>query len=417
MSPQSTQLDALAEVIHELQPFTRPADLVLREFFRRTPQLGQRDRAFIAEAAFAWLRHKRSYEALASDTDPRHLALIAANRALGCSLRELGPALRKNEAAWLAEALERRPQLTPAEAADLPDWLYERLRETLGEEALEALANALHQAAPLDLRVNIAKQGRDTLAQALAAQGIETTPTAFSPWGLRVKGKPALQKTPEFVAGGFEVQDEGSQLIALLVAPARRQLVVDFCAGAGGKTLALAALMRNEGQVYAFDPVERRLRGLRQRLARAGQTNVQPWQIENESDPKLKRLAKRADRVLVDAPCSGFGTLRRNPDLKWRHDAAAIVELCQKQARILEAASALVKPGGRLIYATCSMLPEENRQQVAQFLAAHPEFRRLSAASLLAAAQVPLDTGEDLELSPSRQGCDGFYAAVLERVG
>jgi 16S rRNA (cytosine967-C5)-methyltransferase len=226
-----------------------------------------------------------------------------------------------------------------------------------------------------------------------------------------------LQKTPEFVAGGFEVQDEGSQLIALLVAPARRQLVVDFCAGAGGKTLALAALMRNEGQVYAFDPVERRLRGLRQRLARAGQTNVQPWQIENESDPKLKRLAKRADRVLVDAPCSGFGTLRRNPDLKWRHDAAAIVELCQKQARILEAASALVRPGGRLIYATCSVLPEENRQQVAQFLAAHPEFRRLSAAALLAAAQVPLDTGEDLELSPLRQGCDGFYAAVLERVG
>jgi len=211
------------------------------------------------------------------------------------------------------------------------------------------------------------------------------------------------------------VQDEGSQLIGHLVAPRRSDMVVDFCAGAGGKTLLLGALMRSQGRLYAFDVSAPRLERLAPRLARSGLSNVHPQRLASERDTRVKRLAGKIDRVLVDAPCTGLGTARRNPDLKWRQRETDVGELAAKQARIVAAAATLVKPGGRLVYATCSVLPEENDEVVVDFLAAHPQFVRENAAAELARAGIELDTGEKLRLFPHKHGCDGFYAEVLTR--
>ncbi len=230
-------------------------------------------------------------------------------------------------------------------------------------------------AAPLDLRVNPLKTTRDEARAALAASGIAAEPTPYSPLGLRVAGRPALARHPLFTPGAIEVQDEGSQLVGFLVAPKRTDMVVDFCAGAGGKTLLLGALMRSQGRLYAFDTHDRRLANLKPRLARSGLSNVHPQLLAHERDTKIKRLAGKIDRVLVDAPCTGFGTLRRNPDLKWRQPESALAELAAKQRAILAAAATLVKPGGRLVYATCSVLPDENEAVVDAFLAAQSRLR------------------------------------------
>jgi 16S rRNA (cytosine967-C5)-methyltransferase len=218
-----------------------------------------------------------------------------------------------------------------------------------------------------------------------------------------------------FREGGIEVQDEGSQLLAYLVAPRRGEMVADYCAGAGGKALALAMLMRGTGRIYAMDVSARRLAELAPRAARAGVTSVHALVLSGEGDARAKRLAGKLDRVLVDAPCSGFGTLRRNPDLKWRHDARAIGELAAKQGAILGAAAKLVKPGGRLVYATCSILPEENEAVAGAFAAAHPEFAELRCEALLDAQRIPLACGARLRLWPHQHGCDGFFAAAFER--
>ena len=253
----------------------------------------------------------------------------------------------------------------------------------------------------------------------LAAAGVQATPTPYSPWGLRVQGKPALQKMEIYLRGDVEVQDEGSQLLALLVGPKRGEMVVDFCAGAGGKTLALGAAMRNTGRLYALDVSAHRLEQLKPRLARSGLSNVYPSQIAHERDERVKRLAGKVDRVLVDAPCSGLGTLRRNPDLKWRQSPKAIEELRAKQDAILASAARLLKPGGRLVYATCSILPEENQAVAAAFSDQHRDFVPVSAAEILEQAKVPdaqsLVDDVYLRLWPHRHATDGFFAAVWER--
>jgi 16S rRNA (cytosine967-C5)-methyltransferase len=216
--------------------------------------------------------------------------------------------------------------------------------------------------------------------------------------------------------GGIEVQDEGSQLLCHLVAPKRGEMVVDFCAGAGGKTLALGALMRSTGRLYAFDISPKRLAGLKPRLARSGLSNVHPQRIEGVNDARVKRLADKIDRVLVDAPCSGLGTLRRNPDMKWRQTPKDVVELVEKQQSIITGAARLVKPGGSLIYATCSILEEENRGVAEGFLARHPQFALRPAGDVLKSERIGLDMKEYFELWPHRHGTDGFFAAVFERV-
>jgi 16S rRNA (cytosine967-C5)-methyltransferase len=299
--------------------------------------------------------------------------------------------------------------------ADLPDWLWERLAALHGEAEAMRVAQGLLNPAPLDLRVNLAKLGRDEALERLRASGIAGSPTPFSPAGIRLAEKPAINRHPLFTSGAIEVQDEGSQLLAYLLAPRRGEMVADYCAGAGGKTLALAMLMRGTGRLYAMDVSARRLAELAPRAARAGVTSVHPLVLSGEGDARAKRLAGKIDRVLVDAPCSGFGTLRRNPDLKWRHGPQAVAELAAKQARILEAAARLLKPGGRLVYATCSILPEENEAIADAFSVAHTEFSPLSCRELLAAQRIDLDCGERLRLWPHRHGCDGFFAAAFER--
>jgi 16S rRNA (cytosine967-C5)-methyltransferase len=393
--------------------FDAPADQLLSRYWRENRNLGQNDRAFIAETVFAVLRRKRSLEAAAGSAEPQALVAAALSRVLGFSARALQELVDEDILRRLREA--RSNALPPAVRADLPDWLWQRLAQQHGEEEALRLAQGLLNPAPLDLRVNLARIERAAVAARLAADGLQTSETPYSPAGLRLAGKPAINRHPLFADGLVEVQDEGSQLLAWLLAPRRGEMIADYCAGAGGKTLAAAMLMRGTGRVYALDVSAKRLAALAPRAARAGVTNVHTL-VLGEDDARARRLAGKLDRVLVDAPCSGFGTLRRNPDLKWRHGPQALAELAAKQRRILEAAARLLKPGGRLVYATCSILQDENDAVAEDFQRAHPEFAPLSCAQLLAAQRIPLDTGERLRLLPHIHGTDGFYAAAFVKI-
>ena len=394
--------------IAELLKFSRPADQALSAYFRGHRNLGQQDRAFVAETAFAVLRRKRSLEAVAGSGTPHDLAVAALVRVFGLSGRALDG---ETELVARIKSSARR-DFPEAVRADLPDWLWQRLTVEYGIEEAMAIAQGLLGPAPLDLRVNLVKLTRE---EARVRLEMEASPTPYSPAGIRLKGKPQINRHALFLDGSVEVQDEGSQLLAYLVAPRRGEMVADFCAGAGGKTLALSMLMQGTGRVYAMDVSEKRLRELAPRAARAGISNVHPIVLSGEGDVRAKRLSGKLDRVLVDAPCSGFGTLRRNPDLKWRHDASDVAELAAKQLRILVAAAKLLKPGGRLVYGTCSILSEENEAVAERFAADHPEFKPLSCADLLKAQRIPVDTGERLRLWPHRHGTDGFFAAAFER--
>src|SRR5690348_14193333 len=393
--------------------FVRPADQALSAYFRSHAELGPRERSLVAEASFAVLRRRRSLAAAAASEAPRALLVAALARVLGFSARTLEPVA---DPAWIV-ALRRADNegLSDAVRADLPDWLWERLAAEQGRDEAMHIAQGLLNPAPLDLRVNLARISREEAQQRLVADGLEAHATPFSPSGLRLAGKPAINRHRLFREGLVEVQDEGSQLLAWLLAPRRGEMVADYCAGAGGKTLALGMLMRGAGRIYAMDVSEKRLAALRPRAARAGLSNIHPIALSGDADPRAKRLAGKLDRVLVDAPCSGFGTLRRNPDLKWRHDAVAVEELSAKQRRILEAAARLVKPGGRLVYATCSILSDENEAIAAAFLSARTDFTKVHAGNILAAHKIPLDARELLRLWPHVHGTDGFFAAVFER--
>jgi len=416
MTLRANQIAVLATAVERVRRFDTPADNGLRAFFRANPQMGQQDRALVADVVFALLRRQRSLTALAETTEPRKLVLAVLVRELGRSLRDLEPAISNTDAVWLRAFKARlATPLEDAVANDLPDWLWTRLGAAYGESERAELARAWLTPATLDLRVNPLKTTRDEALAALTADGFAVTPTPYSPLGIRVSGRPSLAHYPWLDDGRLEVQDEGSQLIGYVVAPRRTDMVVDFCAGAGGKTLLLGALMRSHGRLYAFDVVGKRLANLTPRLARSGLSNVQPQLMSGERDTKVKRLARKIDRVLVDAPCTGFGTLRRNPDLKWRQPESAVAELTAKQTAILNSAATLVKPGGRLVYATCSVLPQENEVIVESFLAAHPAFTLGNVAADLARAGIALDTGPTLKLLPHKHGCDGFFAATLER--
>jgi len=412
-------LEMTTELVRQVLKLDMPADGVVSAFFRKNKNLGQRERHTLAETVYAVLRQRLLFQHLAqSGSGPmeRRLAILAWQGNPGF----LKSALQPQEQAWLDQlATIDRSTLPPKLRHNMPDWLAEPLLARLGEEQFWQLAAAMNEGAALDLRVNTLKAKRDEVITALHAAGIACEPTPHSPWGLRIQGKPALAKLDLFTSGGIEVQDEGSQLLALLLDPKRSEMVVDFCAGAGGKTLALGASMRNTGRLYAFDVSGHRLDALKPRLARSGLSNVYPAQIAHERDERIKRLAGKIDRVLVDAPCSGLGTLRRNPDLKWRQSPQAVAELQEKQKAILASASRLLKPGGRLVYATCSLLDAENEVIADDFSAAHPQFKRLDAAELLTKAQV---AGADslcengmLRLWPHVHHTDGFYAAVWEK--
>ncbi len=413
----------LEDAVRRLLPCIRPADVLLREFFRAHPELGRRDRARIAQAAFAVLRHRRRLEHLiAGGPGPRErlLALLALCMVAGEKACSGVVARDPDLARWfsnIAPAVDdpvRAAALAPAVRNSLPDWLHERLAAQWSGDALEALESALLAPAPLDLRVNLLKADVPAAIAALAAEDIAATAIEKVPGALRLTGHPALEHSKTFLDGWVEVQDAGSQWLVACVGAKRGETIVDFCAGAGGKTLALAAAMRGGGQVFAIDVSEGRLAKLRPRLLRAGATNVQPMRIESEADPKLNRLSKRADRVLVDAPCSGTGTLRRNPDLKWRQSLRDVAELTVRQGAILAAAAQLVKPGGRLVYATCSLLEAENDGVARAFAEKHPDFMAVDADP----GGAGLATGFPgaRTLLPHLEGCDGFYAVAFQRL-
>ncbi len=418
MTLRANQLASLAAAIADIRPLAAPADTLLHQFFRRHPAIGQQDRAFVADGVFAYLRRRRSLEALAADgRTVASLALAVATRELGRSVRELESVLKESDALWLRAFKSRlATELAPAVAADLPDWLWVRLGDAYGDDERALLARAWQAPAPLDLRVNPLKTNRDAARAALAAVGNRGEGHALlSARPARRRDARRSRATRCSWMARSKCRTRAASSSAISSRRKRTDMVVDFCAGAGGKTLLLGALMRSHGRLYAFDIVEKRLANLKPRLARSGLSNVHPQLLASERDAKIKRLAGKIDRVLVDAPCTGFGTLRRNPDLKWRQAETAVAELARKQQAILAAAATLVKPGGRLVYATCSVLPEENEAVVDAFLAAHSQFARGNAAAELARAGIALDTGPMLKLLPHRHGCDGFFAAVLER--
>jgi 16S rRNA (cytosine967-C5)-methyltransferase len=412
-------LELCAELIAVVNQLDAPADSTVSAFFRQHKNLGQRERACLAETVYALLRERIKFQNLAqsgSGSMHRRLAMLAWRGNAAFLRGALSPA----EQHWLEQVQAIDPMsLASKMRHNMPEWLAEPLLARLGEEEFWKLATVLNEPAPLDLRVNALKLKREEAQAQLKVAGIDAVPTPYSPLGLRIDGKPALNKLEIFTSGGVEVQDEGSQLLALLLAPKRGEMVVDFCAGAGGKTLALGAAMRNTGRLYAFDVSGHRLTALKPRLARSGLSNVYPAQIAHERDDRIKRLAGKIDRVLVDAPCSGLGTLRRNPDLKWRQSPQGVTELQAKQRAILASAARLVKPGGRLVYATCSLLDAENEVIAAEFTAAHPDFKPLAADEALVKSQVErageLVENGALRLWPHRHATDGFFAVAWER--
>ena len=410
-------LDCCSELLKQVLKFDHPADMVLSRYFREL-RLGPRERATLAETIYGVLRKKNLYTYLAqhgSGAPERRLAILGF-----VSDRDyLLSALTDQEIDWLERCDQVKPDdLMELHRHNLPQWLVEPLKEQLGND-FWPLVESLNAPAGLDMRVNTLKDKRADIQKELAKAGLKTVATPYSPWGLRLADKSQLGKLDAFTRGAIEVQDEGSQLLALLVDAKRGEMVVDFCAGAGGKTLALGATMRSTGRLYAFDTSGHRLEALKPRLARSGLSNVHPVAIAHERDDRIKRLAGKIDRVLVDAPCSGLGTLRRNPDLKWRQTPKAVEELVAKQTAILQSAARLLKPGGRLVYATCSVLRQENEAIAEAFGAANPEFAVLPAAPLLTHLGVEnaeaLCSTAYLRLWPHLHKTDGFFAAVWQK--
>jgi 16S rRNA (cytosine967-C5)-methyltransferase len=413
-------LDACSELVRLTLRFDHPADAVVSRFFRDNRSLGPRERATLAETVYTVLRKKLLFDHLSpsgSGPKERRMAILGFH-----GPREfLKSALTEQEKRWLDDCDSIKPEdLLDRHRHNLPEWLVQPLKDQLGSRFM-ALAESLNQPAPLDLRVNAVTDKRADVHQELKLAGIASQPTPFSPWGLRLDSKPPLTQLDAFARGAVEVQDEGSQLLALLLDAKRGEMVVDFCAGAGGKTLAIGACMRNTGRLYAFDTSAHRLDALKPRLARSKLSNVHPAVIAHERDDRIKRLAGKIDRVLVDAPCSGLGTLRRNPDLKWRQSPQSVQEMTVKQAAILQSASRLLKPGGRLEYATCSLLPQENEQIAQAFTQANKEFSPLAAAEILSNLKVAGASelcsggeggGDYLRLWPHRHRTDGFFAAI-----
>jgi 16S rRNA (cytosine967-C5)-methyltransferase len=396
-------LEHAAGLLKRVLRFDAPADATVGAYLREHRMLGARDRAALGDLVFRVLRERRLVE---------HVAATFGNGPLEKRL-----ALAASSADFAAID---RPALPAPLRHNLPDWLADALRAQLGDaDEFAALADTLLAPAPLDLRANLLRGKREAAQAALREAGIDAQPTPYSPWGLRVAGKPSLARLPPYERGDVEVQDEGSQLLALLVDARRQQVVVDFCAGAGGKTLALGAAMRGSGRLYAFDTAAHRLDALKPRLQRSGLANVHAVRVDDERDERIARLRGKVDRVLVDAPCSGLGTLRRNPDLKWRQTPDAIERFAVQQRAILGAAATLLKPGGRLVYATCSPLVDENEAVARHFTAARDDFAALPAQAALRQARVPQadDLTRDgfLRLWPHRHGTDAFFAALWER--
>lgn len=416
------QLAAAIDLLGLIEADPRPADALANHFFRTRRFIGGGDRRAISALVWGVLRARRhlgwwldychapqtprlllGLQALFSGQTPNKIAAAFMAGRYG------PPPLTGDEAAVLEKLSTRtleHPDMPEAVKFEVPDWILPRLRAQFGP-SLAAEMQAMNEPAPLDLRVNLLKTTPDDALRALAAEGLKAEKTLYSPWGIRLQSRQSVTSGKAFQDGLVEIQDEGSQLIALALDAQPGMRVVDFCAGAGGKTLAIAMGMKNKGHIIACDVSEPRLAGAIKRLRRAGVHNAERHLLE-PGDKWLKRQAGKFDRVLVDAPCTGTGTWRRNPDARTRLGEQDLAELIVKQAEILEKAEKLVKPGGRLVYATCSLLKDENEAQIEAFLAQHSYFT-------LTALERPeaLKGQKFLRLSPATHGTDGFFAAIL----
>jgi 16S rRNA (cytosine967-C5)-methyltransferase len=428
---------AAIDILAAIEPGGRPADDFAAEYFRRRRYIGAKDRTHISGHVYGVLRHRAALDWWIARVSKGEVAVAARSRMIaaltllnGRTPDDLAASFDGDRfrPAPLAQAEERlakglagrtltHPAMPRAVASDLPDWLLPHLEAIYGRRLEDEMA-ALNAPAPIDLRVNSLKSDRDDARRALAGEHVASEPTPWSPLGLRLKHRAPLSATAAFKKGLVEVQDEGSQLAALLADARPGMRVVDFCAGAGGKTLALAAQMQNRGKLVACDVADWRLERAGTRLRRAGISNVERRVLASERDLWVKRHAGTFDRVLVDAPCLGIGSWRRNPDGKWRATPNDLAELIVRQRDILQSAARLVKPGGRLTYVTCSLLREENEAQAEAFLAAHPEFVLYPMARAWEETIGGRSPGGDdtLRLTPARHGTDGFFVAQFERL-
>ncbi|MBN9217606.1 MAG: RsmB/NOP family class I SAM-dependent RNA methyltransferase [Mesorhizobium sp.] len=417
--------------MHEVDSVARPADAVVSAWFRARRGIGEGDRGQILELLYALLQHharlgwwllRHGREDVARNRLLAWLALKEGRTPDQVKLLFDGSKFAPSALTAQEHALLVKLQGGAIDHAGMPEevrlecpaWAAGPLRRRFGSAFAGEMA-ALLTPAPLDLRVNPIKAMREAMLGALRDLGLAAQASAIAPHGIRLDERVSLARLPMLKSGEAEIQDEGSQLVALLVDARPGERVVDFCAGAGGKTLAIAAQMNNKGHVIACDVMEGRLKRSAERFRRAGLHNIETRLLASETDKWIKRHKAGFDRVLVDAPCSGTGTWRRNPDARWRaREEEGLDNLVALQARILASAARLVKPGGRLVYATCSLLLEENEEQVAAFLAAHPAFRVVpleeAAPGLAASAH-----GDHLSLTPARNGTDGFFAAVMQR--
>jgi len=421
------RLAAAIEVLDDMATRHRPASLALADWGRAHRFAGSGDRAAIGNIVYDVMRKRASLAWRMGAETSRALVIAWAADEHGIDAGEIaalcahqhGPGeLTGDELKSLEQPLQEMPAHV---AANVPEWLWPSFVETFGGQALEQAA-ALAQRAPVDLRANTLKTTRDKLLAQLAKFDAKAGPLAPDcirievPDGL--KRTPNLEAEPAFQRGLFEIQDAASQAAALLVDAQPGMQVADICAGGGGKTLALAAHMHNKGQLYAWDADRNRLKPIFVRINRAGVRNVQV--IPADEPEKLEALAGRFDRVLVDAPCSGSGSWRRKPDAKWRLTPESLANRQDDQRAVLDRAAQLVKPGGRVVYVTCSVLPQENTRQIEAFLARHPQFRLVPFADAWRAASVsePPESAagqaDTLLLTPASHGSDGFFVAVLE---
>jgi 16S rRNA (cytosine967-C5)-methyltransferase len=425
MTP-AARVSAAIEVLSDIEARRRPAADALKDWGLGHRFAGSGDRSAIANLVYDALRVRASSAFVMQAETPRAIMLGALLRLRGLSLDSImalcsgdrfapEPLTAAEGAAIIRNSLDGAPDCV---RGDFPDWLTDAFQAVFGENAVPE-AQALATRAPLDLRVNSLKSLRPKVSEALSHLGAMSTP--FSTLGLRImpqlEGKPpSLQGEPSYLKGQIEIQDEGSQIVAQLTGATAGEQALDLCAGGGGKTLAIAAMMNNKGQIYATDSDARRLAPIHERLERAGVRNVQVRTPRGKAMP-LDDLEGRMDLVVIDAPCTGAGTWRRNPDAKWRIRPGALAERQREQADILDNAPRYVKPGGRIVYITCSVLRDENDARIEAFLARHPRCAVIDAKDNAAARGFePLAahaTTHGLLLTPLRTGTDGFYVSIL----
>ena len=397
----------ILSLFHQVRHFEQPADALLSKYFRDNRKLKKPEKNIIAETIYTILRNYFKLTKMTSSTE--QLIIYSWIRFMNIPAREVENILPREYGAYLN--LGKIDDMV----IELPEWIIERLATFMTMAEIKLLDNAMSSQPDLTLRVNTIKMNRKELLAEFKQQGIAAVETKYSPYGVRIKDKSILMNNELFLTGCFEVQDEASQLAGVFFNAKRGEMITDFCAGSGGKTLIFGMTMKNSGRIYAFDNNERRLNNLKPRLARSGLSNIYAQLISSENDSKLKRLAEKMDRVFVDAPCLGLGTIRRNPDLKFRQSITSLEEMTRLQAQILQSASKLVKFGGVLAYATCSILREENREIVDAFIENNSQFEIINLNQSISEVGLSVADERYLELFPHLHNTDGFFCCLMKK--